>query len=114
MMNNDLERALGTELDKTNMVAVPPTPPGSVPTPKIAPAEWILDKGKDIVRNVRRRSTAGARGGKNGDGDVDFEEGVEVLTLEDVPDMALDASDSSGGSEDGKVRGEGSMLGIWD
>ena len=116
MMNSDLERALGTELDKANMIVVPPTPPGSVPTPKIPPTEWILDKGKDIVRNVRRRrSTTAKCAGGNGDADVDFEEGVEVLTLEDVPDMELDAaSDVSEGSGEGKVQGEGSMLGIWD
>ena len=109
---NELERALGTELDKANMVAIPPTPPGSVPTPKIPPAEWFLDKGKDIVRNVRRRSSAKRE--SNSNVDVDFEEGVEVLTLEDVPDMALDASGSSDGSGEGKVRGEGSVSGVWD
>lgn len=99
------------------MVTIPPTPPGSVPTPKIPPAEWFLDKGKDIVRNVRRRSSAKRERNSHGDvdhGDVDFEEGVEVLTLEDVPDMTLDASASSDGSGEGKVRGEASLLGLWD
>jgi hypothetical protein len=128
VVNSDtgIERAisvsLGTELDKTRMVTVPPTPPGSFSTPKITSSEWmgdILDRGKTIVRNVRRGSS-NAR--VSNDDEVCFEEGVEVLSLNDVPGMdslSLDRSESaeSDGSGHGKVRVDGSMveeLDPWD
>lgn len=121
-----ISASLGTELDKTRMTTVPPTPPGSFSTPKVQPSEWmgdILDRGKTIVRNVRRRGST-VRGGAvvRGDEDVCFEDGVEVLSLEDAPTIALDGSDSAdsdGSSHQGKVRGEvsvvgGEMMGQWD
>ena len=109
-----ISASLGTELDKTRMTTVPPTPPGSYSTPKIQPSEWvgdILDRGKTIVRNARRRSST-VRGVVR-DGDVCFEDGVEVLSLEDAPTIELERSESaeSDGSSHGKVRGETSVVG---
>ena len=87
------------------MITVPPTPPGSFSTPKVQPTEWmgdILDKGRTYVRNVRRQSS------NVRDEEVCFEDGVEVLSLEDAPVIELDRSESvdSDGSGHGKVRGE--------
>jgi hypothetical protein len=120
----DMERAisasLGTELDKAHMITIPPTPPGSIPTPKIPPTEWIspiLDRGKSIVRNVRRTSFLAHSEDKGG---VSFDEGTEVLGYEDLSGMEggfnLDGSEvDSDGSGEGKVAGEGSaILGIWE
>jgi hypothetical protein len=100
-----ISASLGTELDKTSMITVPPTPPGSFSTPKLQPTEWmgdILDKGRTYVRNVRRQST------NIRDEEVSFEDGVEVLSLDDAPMIELDRSESvhSDGSGHGKVRGE--------
>ena len=100
-----ISASLGTELDKASMITVPPTPPGSFSTPKLQPTEWmgdILDKGRTYVRNVRRQST------NIRDEEVCFEDGVEVLSLEDAPVIELDRSESvhSDGSGHGKVRGE--------
>ena len=100
-----ISASLGTELDKTSMITIPPTPPGSFSTPKVQPTEWmedILDKGRTYVRNVRRQS-ANIR-----DEEVCFEDGMEVLSLEDAPMIGLDRSESvhSDGSGHGKVRGE--------
>ena len=100
-----ISASLGTELDKTNMIAVPPTPPGSFSTPKVQPTEWMgdmLDKGRTYVRNVGRQSS------NVRDEEVCFEDGVEVLSLEDAPMIELDTSESvdSDGSGHGKVRGE--------
>jgi hypothetical protein len=118
-VDNGIERAisatLGTELDKTMMVTVPPTPPGSFSTPKVQPAEWmgdILDRGKTIVRNVRRKSMNQQRS------DVSFEEDVEVLSLNDAPAVeelnTSRESVESDGSGNIKIREEGSVLGHWD
>lgn len=120
----DMERAisasLGTELDKATMITIPPTPPGSIPTPKIPPTEWIspiLDRGKSIVRNVRRTSFLSHADDKSG---VSFDEGTEVLGYEDISGMEggfkLDGSEvDSDGSGERKVAGEGSaILGIWE
>lgn len=106
--------SLGAELDKSRMITVPPTPPGSFSTPKIQPSEWvgdILDRGKTIVRNVRRRSSV--RGTRE---DIDFEEGVEVLSLNDASPLTLERSESgeSEGSGNVKVSGEASVVGEWD
>ena len=112
-----ISASLGTELDKTRMTTVPPTPPGSFSTPKVQPSEWmgdILDRGKTIVRNVRRRSSTIRGGIVRGDEDVCFEDGVEVLSLEDAPAVALDGSESADSDESGhqgKVRGEASVVG---
>jgi len=120
-----ISASLGTELDKTRMTTVPPTPPGSFSTPKVQPSEWvgdILDRGKTIVRNVGRRSSTAVRGVQRGDEDVCFEDGVEVLSLEDAPAVELDGSESADSDESGhqgKVRGEtsvvgGEMMDQWD
>jgi hypothetical protein len=112
-----ISASLGTELDKTRMTTVPPTPPGSFSTPKVQPSEWvgdILDRGKTIVRNVRRRSSTVRGAVVRGDEDVCFEDGVEVLSLEDAPAIELDGSESADSDESGhqgKVRGEASVVG---
>jgi hypothetical protein len=108
-----ISASLGTELDKTRIVTVPPTPPGSYSTPKVQPSEWvgdILDRGKTIVKNVGRRSSPARND------DVCFEDGVEILSLSDAPtieSLSLDQSTSteSDGSGHGKVQGEGSIIG---
>jgi hypothetical protein len=123
-IERDISMSLGTGLDKTRIVAVPPTPPGSYSTPKIQPTEWvveILDRGKTMVKNVRRRSSS-ARPEiiRKNDREVCFEEGVEVLSLTDVPPveaLSLDRSDSADSDEShhkGKIRGDGSVVGEWD
>lgn len=104
-----ISASLGTELDKTRIITVPPTPPGSYSTPKLQTSEWmgeILDRGKSMVRNVTRQGSAvvGTRGSR--DDEVCFEDGAEVLSLEDAPVIELDGSESSDGSAHGKVRGE--------
>jgi len=115
-----IERAISatleTELDKTRMVAVPPTPPGSYSTPKVQPAEWvgdILDRGKTIVRNVRRKSM-----NQNTNDEVCFEEDVEVLSLNDAPavEELVGSRDSveSDGSGKIKFRDDGSVMDRWD
>jgi len=120
--DDGIERAisatLGTELDKTRMVTVPPTPPGSFSTPKLQPAEWvgdILDRGKTMVRNVRRRSMNQYA---SRDEEVCFEEDVEVLSLNDAPamDKSHGSRDSveSDGSGNVKLRDDGSVMGQWD
>jgi len=112
-----ISATLGTELDKAQMITVPPTPPGSFSTPKLQAGEWvgdILDKGKEIVRNVRRRSSAAHARDEN----LSFEDGVEVLSLTDAPaieELSLESSDSaeSDGSGGRKVSGDGD-LDHWD
>ena len=115
-----IERAisatLGTELDKTRMVTVPPTPPGSFSTPKVQPAEWvgdILDRGKTIVRNVRRKSM-----NQHSNAEVCFEEDVEVLSLNDAPAVEeLKGSRESVESDQSgkvKVRDDEGVMGQWD
>jgi hypothetical protein len=115
-IERDISASLGTELDKSNMVVVPPTPPGSFSTPKLQPTEWIgdmIDRGKTIVRNVRGRGTAVREGMQD---EVSFEDGVEILSWNDAPaidSVRLDRSESneSEGSGHGKVRGDGSVIG---
>ena len=124
-IENAISASLGTELDKTRMVAVPPTPPGSFSTPRIQTTEWmgeIIDRGKIIVQNVRKMSSvqsAKAEITHTGADEIRFEEGVEVLSLNDVPPIAslsLDSSESaeSDHSHRGKIRGEGSVVDEWD
>lgn len=111
-----ISASLGTELDKTRMVSIPPTPPGSFSTPKMPSSEWvgdILDRGKTMVRNVRRGSSIVPAGKVQEE--LHFEDGVEVLSLEDAP---LEEESESGESEasriTGKVRGDASVLGHWE
>jgi hypothetical protein len=83
----------------------------------------ILDRGKSIVRNVRRKSfLTNVEGDTKFEG-VSFDEGAEVLGYEDVCGMEaeggrfkLDGSEvDSDGSAEGKVAGEGSaILGEWE
>ena len=105
-----ISASLDAELDRNCIVAVPPTPPGSFSTPKVVGAEWvrgaagdIIGRGKNIVRNVRRRSSL-AQGrfvvGEEGDDEVCFEEGVEVLSLDDV-DGAVELERSESGESEG-------------
>jgi hypothetical protein len=81
-----ISTSLGTDLDKSKIVAVPPTPPGSYSTPKISPlpSDWvgdILGRGKTIVGNVKRRSSTLSGDARD---DICFEHGVEVLSLADA------------------------------
>jgi hypothetical protein len=109
-----ISASLGTELDKTRMTIVPPTPPGSYSAPKFQSTEWmgdIIDRGKTMVRNVRQRNSRGVQ-----DEDICFEDGVEVLSLEDAPvETELEGSESSDGSGHvRKVRGDVSFVeGQW-
>jgi len=119
-----IERAisvsLGTELDRTRMVTIPPTPPSSIP--QNPPAEWmdkIYVRGKSIASKVRRQSFLSK------EGEFSFEEDAGVLGHDDLEGMdvngmemgfKLDGSESfeSEGSGEGKIRGEGSaILGEW-
>lgn len=114
-----ISASLGTELDKTRIVTIPPTPPGSYSTPKLHSTEWMgemLDRaGKSIVRNVNARRRSTVKGGGIRDEEVCFEDGVEVLSLEDAPStIELDRSESSSDGSvghQGKVRGEPSFIG---
>jgi len=111
-----ISASLGTELDKTRIVRVPPTPPGSFSTPKIASSEWVgdmYDRGKTIVRNVRKAGSIVPAAKL--EEEVRFEDGVEVLSLEDAPLEEESESGESEGSRTGnKVRGDASVVGHWE
>jgi hypothetical protein len=112
-----ISASLGTELDKTRIVTIPPTPPASYSTP--LKSDWrsgvgdIFKQGKTIVRNARRKSElAFEKPVLNHN--VDFEEDVQVLSLDDGVEMERSESEMSEGSGNVKLRDDGSVLGAFE